>query len=103
MSDLRREPYGSDVDILSARLSAGSRTAPKSPAEALQPEQVPPPPPRSQAVRHPLVVFLNFTLTIVIVAAVAIGAAIFIGKSQFDRHGGFDTDRSVTIEPGNVL
>ncbi len=103
MSDLRREPYGSDVDILSARLSAGSRTAPKSPAEALQPEQVPPPPPRSQAVRHPLVVFLNFTLTIVIVAAVAIGAAIFIGKSQFDRHGGFDTDRSVTIEPGKGL
>ncbi len=35
MSDIRRDQYGSDADVLSARLVAASRVAPKSPTEAL--------------------------------------------------------------------
>ena len=66
MSDYRLGRQRSETDILSARLAA-NRVAPKSPAEALQPEAVPPPPIRSRAARHPLVVFLNFVMTIVVV------------------------------------
>jgi peptidoglycan lytic transglycosylase G len=100
MSDTRRDEFRSDADVLSARLVAASRVAPKSPSEALQPESVPLPPKRSQAVRHPLVVFLNFVLTIVIIAVVLIGGGLFFGKTQFDKPGGLDQPRTVTIDKG---
>ena len=67
MSDHRSDRHsGDEADLLSARL-ASHRVSPRSPAEALQPESVPPPPPRSRAARHPVVVFLNFVLTVVVV------------------------------------
>ena len=104
MSDIRRDRYGSDADVLSARLaSAASRSAPKSPTEALQPEPVPPPPPRSRAARHPLVVFLNFVLTVVIVGVVVLGAGLLFGKMQFERPGDLDQAITVTIEKGTGL
>jgi UPF0755 protein len=99
MSNYRSSRYDDETDVLTARL-ASHRVGPKSPAEALQPEAVPPPPPRSRAARHPLVVFLNFLLTIVVVAVVGAGGAIFFGKMQFEREGGLDQPRSVTIERG---
>jgi peptidoglycan lytic transglycosylase G len=102
MSDFRSGRPPTQVDILSARL-ASSRLAPRSPAEALQPEAVPPPPSRSQAARHPLVVFLNFLMTVVVVSVLAIGGAIFFGKMQFDRPGGLDQARPVTIDRGSDL
>lgn len=100
MSDFRRDQYSSDADVLSARLVAASRVAPKSPTEALQPEPVPPPPKRSRAVRHPLVVFLNFMLTIVIVAVVVLGGGLLIGKMQFEKPGNLDQARTITVERG---
>jgi UPF0755 protein len=103
MSDIRRDRFGSDTEVLSARLAASSRAAPKSPSEMLQPETVPPPPPRSRAVRHPLVVFLNFILTIVVVAVVAGGAGLFIGRMQFDKPGALDQSRSINIDRGTSL
>jgi UPF0755 protein len=103
MSDIRRDRFGSDTEVLSARLAVSSRAAPKSPSEMLQPEMVPAPPPRSQAVRHPLVVFLNFVLTIVIVAVVAGGAGLFIGRMQFDKPGALDQSRSINIDRGTSL
>ncbi|MBN8996067.1 MAG: endolytic transglycosylase MltG [Rhizobiales bacterium] len=103
MSDIRRDRYGSDSDILSARLSSSSRAAPKSPTEMLQPEVVPPPPQRSRAVRHPLVIFLNFVLTLVIVAVIAGGAGLFIGRMQFNKPGALDQARTVSIDRGTSL
>jgi UPF0755 protein len=103
MSDIRRDQFGSDADVLSARLTSAGRLAPKSPTEALQPEPVPPPPLRSRAVRHPVVVFLNFVLTVVIVVVVAGGAGLFIGKMQFDRAGSLDQARPISIERGTNL
>jgi UPF0755 protein len=94
-----RSRYEDEAEVLTARL-ASHRVGPKSPTEALQPEAVPPPPARSRAVRHPLVVFLNFLLTLVVVAVVGAGGAIFFGKMQFEREGGLDQARSVTIERG---
>lgn len=100
MSDIRRDQYGSDADVLSARLVSASRVAPKSPTEALQPEPVPPPPKRSRAARHPLVVFLNFMLTIVIIAVVVAGGGLLFGKMQFERPGAFDQARTITVDKG---
>lgn len=104
MADIRREPYIDDADTLSARLSSSlGRASPKSPAEALQPEAVPPPPVRSRAVRHPLVVFLNFVLTVVIVSVVALGGGIFAAKMQFDRPTDLDQARTISIDRGQGL
>lgn len=100
MSDIRKDEYGSDADVLSARLVAANRAAPKSPAEALQPESVPPPPKRSRAVRHPLVVFFNFLLTIVIIGVVLVGGGLIFGKMQFDKPGSLDQARTITIDAG---
>ncbi|MCB1495893.1 MAG: endolytic transglycosylase MltG [Bauldia sp.] len=103
MSDSRGDQFGSDADILSARLVSANRSAPKSPTEALQPESVPPPPQRSRAVRHPLVVFTNFVLTIIVVAGVALGGGLLIGKSQFDKEGALDQERSISVSRGTGL
>jgi UPF0755 protein len=103
-ADYRREPYSDDADVLSRRLSSSlGRASPKSPTEALQPEAVPPPPTRSRAARHPLVVFLNFVLTVVIVAVVALGGAVFAAKVQFDRASDLDQARAITLERGVSL
>jgi UPF0755 protein len=102
MSNYRSNRYDDEADLLTARL-ASHRVGPKSPTEALQPEAVPPPPPRSRAVRHPLVVFLNFLLTLVVVGVIGTGGAIFFGKLQFDREGALDQARTVTIERGTDL
>jgi UPF0755 protein len=69
----------------------------------LQPEAVPPPPLRSRAVRHPAVVFLNFLLTIVIIAIVAAGAGLFLGKMQFDRPSDLDQSRTISVAKGSGL
>ena len=101
MVDVRREPYIDDAETLSARLSSSlGRSSPKSPAEALQPEAVPPPPSRSRAVRHPVVVFFNFLLTVVIVGLVALGGGVFAAKVQFERPSDLDQARSVSIDRG---
>jgi peptidoglycan lytic transglycosylase G len=99
MSDYRSRRYDDDTDVLSARLAA-HRVAPKSPSEALQPEAVPPPPPRSRAARHPLVVFLNFLLTVVVIGVIGAGGALFYGKIKFDQPGGLDEPRPLTVERG---
>ena len=100
MSDTRNDDYGSDSDVLSARLNAANRAAPRSPAEALQPEQVPPPPKRSRAARHPIVVFFNFLLTIVVVGVILLGGGLMLGKMQFDKPGNLAQARTITIDAG---
>jgi len=103
-ADYRRDPYANDAEMLSRRLSSSlGRASPKSPTEALQPEAVPPPPVRSRAVRHPLVVFLNFILTVVIVGIVAVGGGVFAAKVQFDRPSALDQARAITVERGVSL
>jgi peptidoglycan lytic transglycosylase G len=105
MTDIRRDPYyNDDADLLSARLSSSiGRAGPKSPSEALQPEQVPPPPTRSRAIRHPLVVFLNFVLTVVILALVAAGGSLFFVNMQFGAASDLDQARTIGIERGTNL
>jgi len=102
MSDYKSSRQRSETDVLSARL-ASSRLGPKSPAEALQPEAVPPPPARSRAARHPLVVFLNFVMTVIVITVIVAGAAVFFGKMRFEQPGALDQARPVTIERGTDL
>ncbi|MBN9023797.1 MAG: endolytic transglycosylase MltG [Rhizobiales bacterium] len=100
MNDIRKDQYGNDADVLSARLAAANRIAPKSPTEALQPETVPPPPKRSRAARHPLVVFFNFVLTLVIIGAVIVGGGLIFGRMQFDNPGSLQQATTITIDRG---
>lgn len=81
----------------------GERITPKSARELLQPERVPEPPPRSHAVRHPLVVFLNLALTVVIVALVAGIGTVIVGKVQYERAGPLDQPRTIVIGRGDTL
>lgn len=77
--------------------------APRSAREALQPDQVPPPPRRSRAARHPVVVSLNFLVTVIIVALVAIGGVGLYAKVQFDQAGPLATERVVPVTTGEGL
>jgi UPF0755 protein len=96
-----RGPNNDDTNSLSARLASSlGRAAPKSPSEAIKPELIPPPPPRSRAARHPLVVVLNFAITGVLAATLLIGGAILAAKYQFDHTGAFDEAHTVTVRPG---
>ncbi|HVZ14024.1 MAG TPA: endolytic transglycosylase MltG [Bauldia sp.] len=102
--DYRREPFVDDAEVLSRRLSSSlGRSSPKSPTEALQPEAVPPPPLRSRAVRHPLVVFLNFVLTVAIIAVVAAVGGVFAAKMQFNKPGVLDQPRTINVPAGSSL
>src|SRR3990170_1404363 len=60
------------------------RIQPKSPRAALEPERVPMPPRRSASARHPMVVAGNAVFTILIMLAIAAGAAVMVGKNRFD-------------------
>lgn len=102
MNDQRREPGGLRSGA-SPPTSDLDRVAPRSPVEALQPETVPPPPPRSRVVRHPAVIFLNFVLTAVILTGVVLGGGLFAIRSQFDRQGAVAQARSVSVEQGSSL
>lgn len=103
MSDFREDRFSDDADGLSARLASASRSGPRSPAEALQPEQVPPPPQRSRAVRHPLVVFFNFVLTIVVIAGVVIGGGLLYGRTQFQEPSTLAQERTINVDRGSGL
>lgn len=82
---------------------APARAAPKSPREAIQPESVPEPPSRSRHVRNPVVVFINFLLTLTVLSMVAIGGGIYWGKIEFDREGPLAKDRTIIVPGGASL
>lgn len=82
---------------------APRRANPKSPREAIQPESVPEPPARSRHVRNPIVVFVNFLLTLTVLAMAVFGGLIYWGKQEFDRPGPLTQDRTIIIAPGASL
>jgi UPF0755 protein len=76
---------------------------PKSARDALQPAEVPPPPRRSDAARHPLVVSLNFLMTIAVVAVLVIGGLGLYTKVQFDQASTLTEDRVIPVAEGAGL
>ena len=71
--------------------------SPRSPRAALEPEQVPPPPKRSDRARNPLVIAGNAIITIILVAMIGTGALYVYGKQKIEAPGPLQEDKVVNI------
>src|SRR5213080_3647263 len=71
--------------------------SPRSPRAALEPEQVPPPPKRSERARNPFVVVGNAIITVVLVSMIGVGAAYVYGKQKIEAPGPLQEDKIVNI------
>jgi len=71
--------------------------SPRSPRAALEPEQVPPPPKRSERARNPFVVVGNAIITVVLVSMIGVGAAYVYGKQKIEAPGPLQEDKVVNI------
>ena len=79
---------------------AASAKPPRSPRAALEPERVPLPNRRSQRVRHPLVVAGNAIFTTLVLIAVVLGGALYVGRQRFEAPGPLTADKVVNIPRG---
>src|ERR1700685_1788201 len=87
------EPTGSQVASMSER----PPISPRSPRAALEPEQVPPPPRRSERARNPFVVVGNAVITIVLVLMIGVGGTYIYGKQKIEAPGPLQEDKVVNI------
>jgi UPF0755 protein len=71
--------------------------SPRSPRAALEPEQVPPPPKRSERARNPFVVVGNAIITIVVLLLIGTGTAYYYGKQTLEAAGPLQEDKVVNI------
>ncbi|QDG78042.1 endolytic transglycosylase MltG [Labrenzia sp. PHM005] len=76
---------------------------PKSPREALQPEQAPAPPQRSRHVRNPIVILINMVITLAVFGLAAVGGALYFGKHKFEQAGPLKEDTTIVISSGSGL
>jgi len=81
----------------------GQRINPRSAGDALRPERVPGPPVRSQQAKHPIILVMNFAMTILVVGVLGTAGVFFFGKMRFEERSHFDQPRTVTIERGMGL
>src|SRR5216684_1302125 len=73
--------------------------SPRSPRAALEPEQVPPPPRRSDRARNPLVVFGNAVITIILILMIGVGGVYVYGRKMLESPGPLVEDKTVNIPP----
>jgi UPF0755 protein len=71
--------------------------SPRSPRAALEPEQVPPPPKRSDRARSPLVIAGNAVITFIIVAMIGTIGVYVYGKQALEAPGPLTEDKIVNI------
>src|SRR4051795_2303035 len=71
--------------------------SPRSPRAALEPEQVPPPPKRSERARNPFVVIGNAIITILIILMIGAGATYYYGRQILEAPGPLLEDKVVNI------
>src|SRR5437764_4706760 len=71
--------------------------SPRSPRAALEPEQVPPPPRRSERARNPFVVVGNAIITLLLVGMIGAGAAYYYGRQKLEAPGPLQEDKVVNI------
>src|SRR5687767_12902803 len=76
---------------------------PKTASEALRPETGTPPPRRSRASRSQIVVFMNFIVSSVILLVLAAGAAVYVGKREFERIGPSTAAENFQVRPNTGL
>jgi UPF0755 protein len=63
----------------------------------LEPEQVPPPPKRSERARNPFVVIGNAIITILIILMIGAGTAYYYGRQTLESAGPLQEDKIVNI------
>ncbi|MEA2886301.1 MAG: hypothetical protein QOD11_661, partial [Bradyrhizobium sp.] len=66
--------------------------SPRSPRAALEPEQVPPPPKRSERARNPFVIVGNAIITLVLISMIGAGAVYVYGKQMLESPGPLKED-----------
>jgi UPF0755 protein len=71
--------------------------SPRSPRAALEPEQVPPPPKRSERARNPFVIVGNAIITLLLIAMIATGGIYIYGKQLIEAPGPLREDKTVNI------
>jgi UPF0755 protein len=71
--------------------------SPRSPRAALEPEQLPPPPKRSDRARNPFVVVGNAIITILLLAMLGAGAVYYYGRQILEAPGPLQEDKVVNI------
>ena len=71
--------------------------SPRSPRAALEPEQVPPPPKRSDRARNPFVIIGNAIITILILLMIGAGTSYYYGKQILESAGPLKEDKIVNI------
>ncbi len=71
--------------------------SPRSPRAALEPEQVPPPPKRSDRARNPFVIVGNAIITILLIGMLGTGVAYYYGKKTIEAPGPLQEDKTVVI------
>ncbi|WOH84915.1 endolytic transglycosylase MltG [Bradyrhizobium sp. BEA-2-5] len=71
--------------------------SPRSPRAALEPEQLPPPPKRSDRARNPFVIVGNAIFTILIILMIGAGATYYYGKQALELPGPLQEDKIVNI------
>jgi UPF0755 protein len=71
--------------------------SPRSPRAALEPEQVPPPPKRSERARNPFVVAGNAIITIILIAMLGAGGIYVYGRQKIEAPGPLTEDKVVNI------
>jgi len=79
-----------------------TRLNPKSPREALAPEQAPPLP-RSRSARNPIVVIMNGLVTLLLLGVLTTGALLYWGKGEFEKPGPLTEEKIVAIPADSGL
>jgi UPF0755 protein len=80
-----------------ASMSERPPISPRSPRAALEPEQVPPPPRRSDRARNPFVVVGNAIITLLLFLMIGAGAAYYYGRQILEAPGPLQDDKIVNI------
>jgi UPF0755 protein len=71
--------------------------SPRSPRAALQPEQVPPPPKRSERARNPFIIVGNAIITLLLFLMIGAGAVYYYGKQVLEAPGPLAEEKIVNI------
>ncbi|MGY4336981.1 UPF0755 protein [Bradyrhizobium sp. LM2.9] len=71
--------------------------SPRSPRAALEPEQVPPPPKRSDRARNPFVIIGNAIITLLLIAMIGAGGVYYYGRQVLEAPGPLKDDKIVNI------
>src|SRR6202023_2568109 len=80
-----------------ASMSERPPISPRSPRAALEPEQVPPPPKRSERARNPFVVVGNAVITLLLVLMLGAAGIYSYGRQKIEAQGPLQEDKIVNI------